>query len=214
MSSKGRGGMPSIEKDQYFTPLWCLDSLIDAGIPPLPFDSSLPWLEPCAGSGTIIKAFDMVDWHAVELDEKYRQDLDTIDNVQTVSCPQDFLTKDFKQRYAAVLTNPPYTLSFDFVQKAMSLSDTVIMLLRLNWLGSIDRYDFLKAATPDVHILTPRPSFVYGTTDSTEYAWYVWSPFSTGKIHMLKMGPKRSKKVSREFKLYDATGRVRLDSTA
>jgi hypothetical protein len=32
----------------------------------------------------------------------------------------------------------------------------------------------MRARTPDVYVLPNRPSFTGGSTDSIEYAWFVW----------------------------------------
>lgn len=56
--------------------------------------------------------------------------------------------------------NPPYSLAMDFVQAPLKIADTVAMLLRLPWLASQGRADWLRAHTPSVYVLPKRPEFV------------------------------------------------------
>lgn len=181
------------EKDQYQTPLWCTQALLSNRA--IPFDLFKTILEPCAGGGKIIQACELEGlsskFHAIELDEKYQESLKVLSNT-FVECPQDFLTYDFgDKRYDCVLTNPPYSKSMEFVKKALTLSDHVIMLLSLGYHGCISRYDFMKATTPDTMVLTPRPRFVHGGSDQTEYAWFYWHKNSAGRLTYLPIGPHK-----------------------
>lgn len=74
-----------------------------------------------------------------------------------------------------VVSNPPFSLAFEFLQAGLQLAPTVIMLVRLNWLGSDVRSRFFRTLPPRrVLVLTPCPSFVKGKTDACEYAWIYW----------------------------------------
>lgn len=61
-----------------------------------------------------------------------------------------------------IITNPPFPLALQFLQKSLSEAQTVIYLLRLNFLGSRGRRDFWQANRP-THILAlpDRPVFVW-----------------------------------------------------
>lgn len=75
-----------------------------------------------------------------------------------------------------IFTNPPFSLAQEFIEHAIMSAPTVIMLLRINFLGSQKRHDFWQQFPPDgLYILSKRPSFTGKGTDSTEYAWFVWS---------------------------------------
>lgn len=81
-------------------------------------------------------------------------------------------------RIACVVTNPPFSLALEFVRKSLEIVETgdVVMLLRVNWLGSQKRHAFWRAVgLTSMVILSDRPSFVGGGTDMTEYAWFIWS---------------------------------------
>ena len=90
----------------------------------------------------------------------------------------DFL--DFKDgEYDLIITNPPYSAAEPIITHTLKTwpNATVVMLLRLNFLGSQKRKPFWdKHPVSELHILSKRPSFTGGGTDATEYAWFVWRP--------------------------------------
>jgi len=137
------------------------------------------WLDPCAGDGAIIKAARMLEpdtrWRATELREECAEVLSAIPNC-TMEI-KNFLTPSALPAELAdvVLMNPPYRLAQEFVVEAMRMARYVVVLLRLNFLGSDERVEWLRAWPPDVKVLPNRPKFRAGPgTDSIEYAWMVW----------------------------------------
>ncbi|GAL23036.1 dimethyladenosine transferase [Vibrio maritimus] len=49
------------------------------------------------------------------------------------------------------------------------------MLLRMSMLGSKERADFWREfPVTNLFMLTPRPQFVHGGSDNSEYAWFIW----------------------------------------
>jgi hypothetical protein len=57
-----------------------------------------------------------------------------------------------------------------FLQKSLSEADTVVYLLRLNFLGTVRRKPFWDAYLPThLFAITPRPRFVNGGSDACEY---------------------------------------------
>jgi len=176
MSSTNRGSIRSLA-DEYPTPQWCVERLLEAVTLP-----NGQWLEPCAGSGEIIKVISRQNikarWTAIEISPEYSKTL-----VEVVGQEGDVVITDFLQmpcsdifKVDVAITNPPYSRVMDFVTKSMQLADWVIMLLRLNFLGSLKRAKFFHRHMPDVYVLPNRPSFTGEGTDSTEYAWFVWPP--------------------------------------
>jgi hypothetical protein len=169
------------EADFYETPS-------SAMLPFLPVLLQLPrgrWLEPCAGHGAIPRMLDdcgfdgMVDaWDLVELrGEAQRQLLDLAGcnaRVDLICTGQDYLQWRPESRYAVAITNPPFSIAQDIVNKMRAEADVAVALLRLNFLGSRKRATWLAGAEPDVYVLSERPSFTGGGTDATEYAWMVW----------------------------------------
>lgn len=138
-------------------------------------------LEPCAGSGKMVRV----------LRERYpdaliqAMDIDTSGYVgmqgEDELTETDFLefTKDVYTKPDLVFTNPPYSLAKKIITHAMEQwpKATVVMLLRLNFLGSAKRHEWWRRNLPtEIHVLSKRPSFTGKGTDATEYAWFVWRP--------------------------------------
>lgn len=74
-----------------------------------------------------------------------------------------------------IITNPPYTKAQSFIEYAKPRCNTLILLLRINFLASMKRHSFWDDHKPDtLFVLSKRPSFDGNGTDMTEYAWFVW----------------------------------------
>ena len=114
-------------------------------------------------------------------------------------------------RVDLILTNPPFSLAKEFIAKALTESDTVCMLQRVNFLGSQSRKEFWNANPPThLFVLANRPKFIARCqnkecknptsfqvgaieacplcdgkirpqSDATEYAWFVWDKKSVFK---------------------------------
>ena len=200
MSSTHRGGKRG-DSDFYETPRWAVHRLLEK--------LDLPtgrWLEPCAGDGAIIRAVtdvidkDLLGWTAIEIRPECCDRLDELFLARSLTGGigiQDFFGVG-EVRYDVCITNPPFSLAMDFIRKARSMCNHSIFLLRLNFLGSEERSDFIRQTKPDLYILPNRPSFRAPTaegarqewgTDSIEYAWFHWWEGSTGKYVMLDSTP-------------------------
>ncbi len=156
--------------DFYATQAWCTRAILPhLGTPRVVLD-------PCCGDGAVL---DVVreEWATVE-----RWGIE-IDNGRAIASGMDHRVAHrsalIDQRWPAcdlVLTNPPFGLAMEFVQRAIHecAVGTVAMLLRLPWLASQKRAPWLRANTPSVYVLPRRPSFTGKGTDATDYAWMVW----------------------------------------
>lgn len=108
----------------------------------------------------------------------------------------DFLELDFGDtHYDVIITNPPFSLAMPFIQRSLELADHVVMLLRVNFLETEDRWDFMSKNAPDIYVLPQRPSFTPdGGTDATAYAWFHWPPESRGRrrgsLEVLSLTPR------------------------
>lgn len=194
MSSTNRGGERR-EDDVYITPAWAVRALLaDVEI------SGGWWLEPCAGDGAIIQAVATcrtdVEWSAFELRSECGPALLESPRTHGVVVGYDFLA-DFVpgRHYDAIVTNPPYSLAEEFIRACLPLADVVVMLLRLNFLGSMKRAAFLREYAPSVYVLPKRPSFVGGKTDSCEYAWFVWRKYWAGSPEVRVLNPENCRGV-------------------
>lgn len=136
-------------------------------------------LEPAAGNGNIIRAIRKAGYTnpvtSVEIREQEREGLEQYGQVIT----GDFLSVSLDMVYSTIITNPPFSLAQQFVEKALQLAtpDTdIIILLRLAFLESKKRREFWQRhPVSRLYVLSERPSFTGGGTDSTAYAWFVWS---------------------------------------
>src|SRR6185436_12119156 len=85
----------------------------------------------------------------------------------------------FKNPPNIIITNPPFNLAQEIIEKALAdVADDglVIMLLRLNFFGSKGRAEFWKKHMPiKTFVHSQRMKFTNtGGTDSIEYMHCVW----------------------------------------
>lgn len=183
MSSTSRGGQRS-EADAYDTPAFAVHRLLDELILPQGM-----WLEPAGGTGCLIRAVNdyrqqhsqyPVDWRVIELRKECRPALDLVtlhrDHVVIASALSG--ADPFREEHPKVIiTNPPFSLAEEFLEAGFRYQpEVLVLLLRLNFLGSAKRARLLKDRMPDVYVLPNRISFDNRGTDSVEYAWMVFHP--------------------------------------
>lgn len=97
----------------------------------------------------------------------------------------DFL--EDRRIHGCIITNPPFSLALEFCEHALCHAPEVIMLLRLNFLGSQKRYDWWRQNEPSaIYVLSERPDFTGGGGDSCEYAWFVWGIRYSGIHHIIQ----------------------------
>lgn len=76
-----------------------------------------------------------------------------------------------------IVGNPPYSEAEAHVRRALDLQPRrgAAFLLRLAFLESEKRAAFWREHRPSaVYVLTRRPSFTGGGTDSAAYGWFIW----------------------------------------
>lgn len=209
MSSKGRG--PVDTSSNWETPAWAVRRLLEeVWLPPG------SWLEPTAGPGGIIRTMaeeqpDSYQFTAVELRKECGPKLAEIPSVVSLHAGVDFLTWNAMENrgelpcspnsyFTGSISNPPFEIAMDVLSKCLTICDHVVMLQRLNWLGSgvaSGKNEFLRGMMPDVYVIPDRvqflingefPRYPEGATDgngksiagrkmpgdSIEYCWYVW----------------------------------------
>lgn len=93
---------------------------------------------------------------------------------------QDYINFDIQIKPDIIITNPPFYIAQEVINKALKdikENGIVIMLLRLNFLGSQKRRNWWHTNMPNLCYVHPkRMSFIPGTrkTDSIEYAHFIW----------------------------------------
>lgn len=139
--------------DAYETPEWAVKSFLTL----CPIRSDWKYLEPCRASGRF--------YNELPIGSAWGEIREGV----------DYLATDYP-RVDCILTNPPYSLAQEFVEKAHKDAEVIIMLLRLGFLESTKRKEFWDKYPLD-HLVTlsKRPSFTEdGKTDGAGYAYFIW----------------------------------------
>lgn len=111
------------ESDRYETPLSLTKELINTGV----LEGVKTILEPAAGYGAMAKVLREAGFEVTEKDIMHNQ---------------NFLLDEYEYgQYDAVVTNPPFSLYTEFVEKAKQVAPIVVMLSKVNFFGVQDRYD-------------------------------------------------------------------------
>lgn len=140
------------QSDFYPTPMWCYENL------DIDWSQFTSAHEPCRGDGRIQR---WLQQHGVKT------------TYSEIREGKNFFS--WNGKVDLILTNPPFSLSQEFIDHSIERANTIIMLLRVNFLGSVSRYDWWKENSPTcMYVLSKRPSFTGIGTDATEYAWFVW----------------------------------------
>ncbi len=154
MSATGRGSK-RILQDAYQTPEYCIELIFDR----IKWSGIHSFLEPCRGDNNIYNKIP--------------------NNIITFWCEikedRDYLNFKFPYTIDLIITNPPYSLAQEFIEKSLAEARTIVYLLRLDFFGSIKRHEFWIRNTPThLYVLSKRPSFIGKGTDANNYGWFVW----------------------------------------
>jgi hypothetical protein len=175
--------------DHYPTPGWVTRAIL----PYLPLAGSV--LEPCAGDGAIVRELiaggvngDCID--AIELDPVRAKAIPSAVDVVVGDALSEEGGDLWDAPHGLVVINPPFSLAQRFVETALAAQrphrGTTAALLRLAFLEGQGRADFHACYPSDVYVLPRRPSFTNnGKSDSSAYAWFVWSPGGGGRWRVL-----------------------------
>lgn len=184
--------------DFYETPSWAVDAIV----PHLPLDGEPIIVDAGAGTGAISARLADVNPKAEIVGIEKNVELVVKARARGLR-NAEFVTADFEAWAPEVgapdlvIMNPPFARALEFVRRALEIikrGGTVVALLRLGWLESRARVDFLKKHTPDVFVLARRPSFTGRGTDATAYAWMKWGPTTTGRVEFLAHDGKARRK--------------------
>jgi len=160
--SQRDSGYKRKELDSYETPEWVTEALI----PHLRHGITQVW-EPACGSGKMVKPLS----HAFSV---WRTDI--------VDCKKhNFLTMKLWRPFDAIITNPPYALAQEFIERSINLmapQGLVAMLLRTDF----DHAKCRKHLFGDCRqfskklVLTKRIQWFEHSTaqPSFNHAWFIW----------------------------------------
>jgi len=174
------GGNPSrgrVENDFYATHPSSTKALLEVE------EIIYPALEPACGEGHISKLLDPYKTKSFDLIDR------GFGNTGI-----DFLTNEFVGEYNTVITNPPFNLFQEFVEKSLKIANKkVIMFGKLQVLEGQKRATFLqKTPLKYVYVFKKRQQPMRNGKENDEvtgkkmsstmaFAWFVWEKGFTGE---------------------------------
>lgn len=186
MGNKLAGGNPKrgrVENDYYATPFRATNAILDQ-LPDLSLDDVI--LEPAAGEGHIVKCLKERYPYTTIIanDIAYRSSRFGID----VNGGIDFLnpTLSYSRPIDTIITNPPFSLAQEFIEKALSITKHyVIILAKIQLLeGEKRRSMFDNTPLKYIYVFSKRVSTLWNGQEVDEngkpwattmcLAWYVW----------------------------------------
>lgn len=191
MSSTNRGAKRA-DKDSYATPSWCTELIMDQLV--IPEGSSV--LEPCVGTDAIWDVLERY-FHAADMDWcEIQKGVDFLNGLHG------------NQRYDFLITNPPFSLAQEFIEKSLQIANCVVMLLPLGFYGSESRHEWWSQHEPTAQfVLSKRPMFGKNKdgrwgSDSETYAWLLWDATGRQKrgFYHLRPTEEQYKQSVAEFK--------------
>lgn len=140
-------------------------------------------LEPSAGEGAFVRALQTVRPEA---------QVTGADKDPSVAAAHGWECRAFEAMqevgWDLIIGNPPYSQAEEHCRHAIAIArdgGTVAFLLRLGLLESAKRAPFWAQHPPArVYVLTERPSFTGGGTDSAAYGVFVWVRGYTGPTEL------------------------------
>jgi hypothetical protein len=130
------------ERDEYETPPWVTLALV----PHLPEINGVVW-EPACGSGKMVAALRQAGFDVIGSD---------------IADGADFLRQPAKSGIGAIITNPPYALAREFIERALSFASVRVVAMRT---------DFDHAATR-AHLFAGCPTFAKKVVLTRRIRWF------------------------------------------
>ena len=167
-----------VEDDFYATPEGAIKDILDREI----LNGSI--LEPACGEGHISKLLkeyyptsEIISTDLIQRDDKFN--IGVQGNI-------DFLTYDYNRKFDNVITNPPFNLAQEFIERALQLSNNkVIMFAKIQLLeGTKRREMFDNTPLKYVYVFSKRQNPLRNGSPTDEkgkpwastmcFAWFVW----------------------------------------
>lgn len=156
------------KSDYYATPRECTQALIDY----LDLPKRYTIWEPACGSGEMSRVFEQNGYKVISTDIEDRG----------FGGVEDFLTSAGK-KCDWIITNPPFSLSEQFIRKCFELKKPFAMLLKSQYWHSKSRLSLFREREPMCVLpLTWRPDFEFGRrggSPTMECIWTVWDECET-----------------------------------
>lgn len=103
-------------------------------------------LEPCIGNGNIANAINNF-----YNEERNITGIDIVDRGYPNTIVQDYLTWETDKKFDCIITNPPFSLAKEFVEKSMSIlndNGQLIMFLKIQFLEGEKRKELFEKYPP------------------------------------------------------------------
>lgn len=181
--SKISGGNPKNERavnDYYATNPKAVKMLLEKHV----FDTKAV-LEPCIGGGHIADAIK--NFYSKDIDIT---GIDIVDRGYPNTIVHDFLTWETDKKFNSIITNPPYSIAQEFIEKGMELlsdSGQMAMFLKLPFLEGVKRKEFFEKYPPKyIYVFRSRmPTWKNGSEINPDtgkkwqevicFAWFIWA---------------------------------------
>lgn len=141
-------------------------------------------LEPCVGGGMIANTVN-----SFYANKRNITALDIVDRGYSNTIIQNFLTWETDKKYDAIITNPPYSLAKEFVEKGLTLLNNdgqMAMFLKIQFLEGQKRKELFDKYPPKYiyvfrnrmatwnngQALDPNTGKKWATTMC--HAWFIW----------------------------------------
>lgn len=176
------GGNPEngrVENDYYATNPKAVEMLLTN----YTFDAATI-LEPCVGGGHIANAIN--NFFA---NQRVITGLDLVDRGYPNTIVQDFLTWETDRKFEGIITNPPFSLAQEFIEKGMELltdDGQMAMFLKIQFLEGAKRKEFFEKYPPKyVYVFRNRmatwnngnevdPNTGKRWATTMCHAWFIW----------------------------------------
>lgn len=176
------GGNPEngrVENDYYATNPKAVEMLLTN----YTFDASTI-LEPCVGEGHIANAINNFFTNKREI-----TGIDLVDRGYPNTIVADFLTYETDKKWEGIISNPPYSLAMEFIEKGMELLEDngqMAMFLKIQFLEGVKRKEFFEKYPPKyIYVfrnrmatwnngqpVDPKTGKKWATTMC--HAWFIW----------------------------------------
>ena len=180
MSSTNRGRARE-GLDRYYTPETIAECLVDL----LGLRAGEHVVEPSIGGGAFARACLRRDCTVTGIDlDPQAEGLSLVNGLCT-----DLLSTSIEADW--YIGNPPYKHAEEHLRHALGHTRRgCAFLLRLAFLESARRFRFWSDhPAAEVYVMSKRPSFTGGKTDSCAYAWFVWRGDHQGPAAMTILPP-------------------------
>ena len=176
------GGNPEngrVENDYYATNPKAVEMLLTN----YTFDAATI-LEPCVGGGHIANAIN--NFFA---NQRVITGLDLVDRGYPNTIVQNFLTWETDKKFEGIITNPPFSLAQEFIEKGMELltdDGQMAMFLKIQFLEGAKRKEFFEKYPPKyIYVFRNRmatwnngnevdPNTGKRWATTMCHAWFIW----------------------------------------